>query len=46
MPNFTGRKAMAQNLAKDGIKIRAAKFKSPKAYDRKTQGSKSWKNEG
>lgn len=34
---FTGRAAQAQNLAKDGIKIRAAAFRNKKAYSRKTK---------
>lgn len=34
MADFTGRKAMAMNMAKDGIKIRSAKFKNAKAYNR------------
>ncbi len=37
MPDFTGRRAMAQNQAKDGIKIRSASFRNKKAYTRKVK---------
>lgn len=39
MADFTGRKAMSQNLAKDGLKIRSASFKNKKAYSRKAKHS-------
>jgi hypothetical protein len=38
-PEFTGKRAIALNLQKDGLKIRAASFKNRKKYNRK---DKSW----
>lgn len=35
MADFTGRRAIAQNLQKDGLKIRATSFKNKKKYTRK-----------
>lgn len=43
--SHTGQKAQFLNMREDGIKIRAAKFKNLRAYDRKRSGSKSGQNE-
>ena len=37
MADFTGRKAIALNLAQDGLKIRAVTFKNKKKYTRKVK---------
>lgn len=40
--SFTSKKAQFLNMAEDGIKIRAAKFKNKKAYNR---NDRSWKQD-